>query len=328
MATISTIIPTIGRVESLRALLESILRQTRRPDEILVADGSDADAIATLIAEPEWIVEDLKITHLKVSPPNAVRQRETAIARASGKYLFLLDDDVVLEPECLANMADLLDAKPELSAVTADFSNQTWSNPTKLWRYYLRLFHGVRKGEWQGRVIGPLLRFGYNPSPVEPMPMYWLGAGNSLIRRSAYDAVGGFSDFFLHRCTMNEDVDLGLKLSRVGRILFCPAARMAHHHAPGGRVTMAVAAEDDLYNRFLVLRRTCQKSATRTFGLISLFLLVETVSHFLGSLKRGNFQGFLPRLWGRLRGFFRVILAPSAVTSMPAGQKTITLDPR
>ncbi len=305
MAAISTIIPTIGRAESLRALLESILRQTRRPDEILVADGSDADAISDLIAEPVWLAAGMKITQLKVSPPNAVAQRKAAITQSRGEYLFLLDDDVVLEPDCLENMTDLLDAKPELSAVTADFSNQTWSNPTTLWRCYLRLFHGVRKGEWQGRVVGPLLRFGYNPSPTEPMPMQWLGAGNSLIRRSVYEAAGGLSDFFLHRCTMNEDVDLGLKLSRLGPIMLHPGARLAHHHASSGRVSVKDAAEDDIFNRYMVLHRTCNYTRVNACFLASVYALAEIFSNLLGNIWRWRFQDFLERSSGRLKGLAR-----------------------
>lgn len=307
MATISTIIPTIGRAESLRALLESILRQTRRPNEILVADGSDAGAIAALVSEPEWISQGLMITHLKVSPPNAVRQREAAIARSNGDYLFLLDDDVVLDPDCLANMADLLDAQPELSAVTADFSNQTWSNPTKLWRCYMRLFHGIKEGEWQGRVIGPLLRFGYNPSPPEPMPMQWLGAGNSLIRRSAYDAVGGFSDFFLHRCTMNEDVDLGLKLKRQGPILLHPGARLAHHHASSGRVSVRDAAEDDIFNRYMVLSENQRKNPFTSYVYVATYAMIESVSGLSAALRSRSFTKFLSRAAGHGRGLIKIL---------------------
>jgi GT2 family glycosyltransferase len=302
MSTISTIIPTIGRAESLAALLESILIQSVRPDEILVADGSDGSEIESLLNQSRWKEKGLQITHLSVSPPNAVRQRKAAIAAAKGDYLFMLDDDIVLEPDCLKQMADLLDQRPELSAVTADFSNQTWSNPTTLWRWYMRIFHGIKKGEWQGRVIGPLLRFGYNPSPAEPMPMQWLGAGNSLIRRSAYEAVGGFSDFFLHRCTMNEDVDLGLKLSRHGPIVLHPRARMAHHHAPGGRVSIAAAAEDDIYNRFMVLRQNCRHSRLKAWLLTASYALLEILSNLLGALRRWRFDGFLARTSGRLKG--------------------------
>lgn len=312
MPTISTIIPTIGRMESLRALLESIAAQTRVPDEIFVADGSGEDGVARLLAEPGWMSHGLRINHLRVNPPNAVRQRKAAIAASTGEFLFMLDDDVVLDPACLEQMAALLQQQPELSAVTADFSNQTWSRPTTLWRWYMRWFHGIKEGEWQGRVIGPLLRFGYNPSPDRPMPMQWLGAGNSLIRRSAYMAAGGFSDFFLHRCTINEDVDLGLKLGRVGGIMLHPGARMAHHHAPGGRVSVRAAAEDDIFNRYMVLHANAGQSAVAAVLSTTVYASLEILSNFMGALRRFDFGGFWPRTLGRLQGVVRAVQSRSA----------------
>jgi GT2 family glycosyltransferase len=312
MPTISTIIPTIGRVDSLRALLESIAAQIRVPDEIFVADGSGEDGVARLLAEPGWMNHGLRIHHLRVNPPNAVRQRKAAIAASSGEFLFMLDDDVVLDPACLERMEALLQQQPELSAVTADFSNQTWSRPTTLWRWYMRWVHGIKEGEWQGRVIGPLLRFGYNPSPDRPMPMQWLGAGNSLIRRSAYEAAGGFSDFFLHRCTINEDVDLGLKLGRVGGIMLHPGARMAHHHAPGGRVSVRAAAEDDIFNRYMVLHANAGRSAASAVLSTMVYAALEILSNLLGAVRRLDFGGFWPRTLGRLQGLARAVQSRSA----------------
>jgi GT2 family glycosyltransferase len=128
------------------------------------------------------------------------------------------------------------------------------------------------------------------------------------VRRDAFTAAGGFSDFFLHRCTINEDLDLGLKLRRVGTIMFCPAARMAHHHAPSGRVTMFMAAEDDLFNRFFILRRTMALSFPRSFGLVLLYFTVETTSQFLGCVRRLSFRGFVAPLTGRLRAFGRLLI--------------------
>jgi GT2 family glycosyltransferase len=138
--------------------------------------------------------------------------------------------------------------------------------------------------------------------------MEWLGAGNSLIRRSAYEQVGGFSDFFLHRCTMNEDVDLGLKLTRHGTILFCPTARMAHYHAPGGRVSPMIAAEDDLFNRFFILRSTMARSKIRAFGLVGLYFIVETASSLLGCIRRLRSNGFGMRFLGRSRALVKIIV--------------------
>src|SRR5262249_43140927 len=161
------------------------------------------------------------VRHLVIQPPNAVRQRQAAISNSSSEYLLLLDDDVVLDTECVDEMMRVMSSATDVVAVMADLSNQSWPSPTALWYCYLRYWCGMAEGGWQGRVIGPLLRFGYTPTPANPVAMEWLGTGNSLARRAAYDQVGGFSDFFLHRCTMNEDVDLGLKLGRVGRMLLC-----------------------------------------------------------------------------------------------------------
>ncbi|MDP2318339.1 MAG: glycosyltransferase [Acidobacteriota bacterium] len=307
--TVSAIVPTIGRPDALSALFEALSIQTRPPDEVIVADGSAGDAVAGVCEDARWPRAGLRVRRVLVRPPHAVRQRQAAIALATGSFLLLLDDDVVPEPGCVAAMLAAIGA-PGVVAITADFSNQPWSGPTRLWRAYLTFVEGMADNAWQGKVVGPLLRFGYRPSPAHSMPMEWLGAGNSLVRRSAFDQAGGFSDFFLHRSTMNEDVDLGLKLGRVGRILLCPDARMAHHHAPSGRVSSAVAAEDDLYNRYLILRRTVGRSRWHAFGLVCLFLGVETLGNLGGSLWRFQGNGFIPRLAGRLRAVGR-ILVPS-----------------
>ena len=314
--SISAIVPTIGRADSLRALLESLSAQTYRVDEVIIADASSSEETLLLVNEPQWRQSGLNIKREVVDPPNAVRQREAAIKIATGEFLLFLDDDVVLEPECVAHMIELLTTNPDVVGVTADFNNQTWPQPTKMWQWYLHHALGLRTDEWQGRVVGPLLRFGYNPVPAHPRQMEWLGTCNSLVRLSAYYEAGGFSKFFLHRCTINEDVDLSLKLSRVGKILFCPAARMSHHHAPGGRVTAMLAAEDDLFNRFFILRHTLNISTVRAFWLVTLYFTIETTSHFLGCIRRLNFRNFFPRLRGHLRALGRISSPISLSTTL------------
>jgi GT2 family glycosyltransferase len=220
--------------------------------------------------------------------------------------LLLLDDDVVLERDCVEHMLALLQANQNVVGVTADFTNHVWPQPTRLWQLYLRYVLGLPVDTWQGRVVGPLLRFGYNPLPTSPKPMQWLGTGNSMVRRSAYLRAGGFSDFFLHRCTINEDVDLGIKLSRVGGILFTPHARMAHHHAPGGRVPVALAAEDDVYNRFQIMHRTLKFSKTRSLLLIVLYVSIESLSNILGATKRVRLGLTLNLLRGRIWGVVQI----------------------
>ena len=304
--TISAIIPTIGRPSSLTRLLEALSAQTRRPDEIVVADGSESAEIVQLVTAPRWREAGLAVRHLRVNPPNAVRQRKAAIADSRGSLLLLLDDDVVPEPRCVEALVTCLELQQAV-AVGADFSNQQWPAPTTLWRWYLGVFHGMSRGEWQGKVVGPLLRFGYHPVPATPSPMQWLGSGHTLIRRDAYDRAGGFSDFFLHRSTVNEDVDLGLKLGSIGAMFLCPAARMAHMHDPGGRASTRNVAEDDLYNRYCVLRYTQRRSRAASARLIVTFFFIETLSSIAAAARGRHVDGFGRRLTGRVQALVRIV---------------------
>ena len=303
--TISAIVPTIGRIDSLTALLESLSIQTRRPDEVIVADGSDGSGVRDLVSAAKWSTEGLTVRYVHVSPPNAVRQRQAGIADSTGSLLLMLDDDVVPEPGCVAALVECLESHGAV-AVGADFSNQDWPPPTLLWRWYLKVWHGISGSDWQGRVIGPLLRFGYDPLPSEPVPMEWLGAGHTLVRRDAYERSGGFSEFFLHRSTVNEDVDLGLKLGRVGRILLCPAARMAHMQAPGGRASVRIVAEDDLFNRYHILRHTQRRSRLAAASLSLTFFIVETISGLFATVRNLNGNGFSLRFMGRVKALIRI----------------------
>jgi GT2 family glycosyltransferase len=309
---ISVIVPTIGRPDSLTLLLESLASQSRRPDEVIVADGGTGDEVRRVVEQPTWASRGLSVRRIAVQPPNAVSQRMAAIAASRGEFLLLLDDDVVLEPDCVEQLAAALTNDARSVGAFADFNNQSWPQPTRAWRFYMRYLLGMAEGSWQGKVVGPLLRFGYDPVPRQVSPIEWLGTCNTMIRRSAYDRAGGFSDFFLHRCTINEDVDLGLKMSRVGVIVFCPAARMGHFHAPGGRVSPAVAAEDDLYNRYLVMRRTQARSAPAAFALVALYFVIETSSNLGGAVLRLRGGGFGARLGGRLRALTRILTLPFA----------------
>ena len=306
-SAISAIVPTIGRPDSLCRLLESLRSQTRLISEVIIADGSTSGDTARLVDDPKWRQAGLNLKRISILPPNAVDQRRAAIKVATGDLFLFLDDDVVLEADCVERMLDVLEANPDVVGATAHFSNQQWPKPTKLWRLYLFLSRGFRDGEWQGRVVGPLLRFGYNPIPEQPTSMEWLGTCNSLVRNVAYHQSGGFSDFFLHRSTINEDVDLSLKLTRVGRILFCPSARMAHYHAPQGRVSPAVAAEDDLFNRFCILRLTVGYGGVRSFCFVTLYSAVESISHLKAAVRCWSLREFTDPVSGHLRAFRRIL---------------------
>ncbi len=85
-------------------------------------------------------------------------------------------------------------------------------------------YHAPEDGTWVQRTYDGLRR---HPRRVEPAE--WFGAGNLVVRRDAFDTIGGF-DVTLESC---EDVDLCARLRASGwRLLNVPAMRTVHYGDP------------------------------------------------------------------------------------------------
>lgn len=84
----------------------------------------------------------------------------------------------------------------------------------------------------------------------------WLSGSCLLVRRSAFDAVGGFDEgYFMYF----EDVDLGYRLGKAGyRNVYEPRARVTHvgAHSTGGESARMVAAHHASARRFLSKKYT------------------------------------------------------------------------
>ncbi len=98
--TISVVIPTRNRSESLARLLAALSRQDRTPDEVLIVDASDrpADERALGLAYPT-----LRIACLHAAP-SVCAQRNAGIRRALGSHILLCDDDVEPPPEYVGRL--------------------------------------------------------------------------------------------------------------------------------------------------------------------------------------------------------------------------------
>ncbi|MDR1744417.1 MAG: glycosyltransferase family 2 protein [Planctomycetota bacterium] len=99
---ISLLISTYNRPDALAAVLRSVARQTFRPHEVIIGDdGSDAatekvirEAAKTLPIRHQWRPhEDFRLALM----------RNLCASRATGEYLAIIDDDILLHPDFLAD---------------------------------------------------------------------------------------------------------------------------------------------------------------------------------------------------------------------------------
>lgn len=300
------IVPTIGRPASLARLLRSLAAQTHPVDEVIVADGSSDEGVADVLADPAWASAGLMVLRLPVSPPHAVKQRQAAIDLSTGTILLMLDDDVELSTNCVKSMYDILCKGPNIVAVIGVDRRQNGDGSTRLIRIVLKLFYGMSNNNWQGKLIGPLMKFNYWPIPKAPVIVEWFCAGIGMLRRSTYLECGGYSSFYLDRATINEDTDLAIKLRSMGDIVLCPEAVFDHFHDPSGRLSIFSAAKDDAYNRIMIMRSTLRQ--TRLSALSSMTILVTLeILMSLSSIRRGprSIKRQVTRVVGLLSGSMR-----------------------
>jgi GT2 family glycosyltransferase len=206
-----------------RALLEVILpslaAQTHEPRQLLVVDnGSDDDSRAYL-AERWPEVQVLSIAE-NIGVAAALNR---GVDAATGEYVALLNNDLELAPEWLAEMVAGLDRHPEASSVACK----------------LRRYHDRARLDGTGDVLtrrlvafrrgaGELDEGQYDREEEILTPT----AGAALYRASALAQVGPFDESFW---AYFEDVDWGLRAQLLGlRSWYIPSA-VAYHM--GGATT-------------------------------------------------------------------------------------------
>lgn len=198
--------------------------------EIVVVDHGDGTAAP--------LARSLGCTSLwDPTNPGFVAGQNRGASLVQGQALLVLNPDARLEPGALSGGLELLCSDPLVAAVQGVIRSTSSNRPERSAGIALRPFHLV------GRALGlkPLTRLSVvdrilNRIPVtrdwvtrvsdDPMAVEALSATALLLRRSAFDAVGGFDEsFFLY----GEDIDLSRRLRRAGyRLVSLPIPWALH----------------------------------------------------------------------------------------------------
>ncbi|MEZ5999562.1 glycosyltransferase [Hyphomonas sp.] len=200
--SVTVLIPTFNRAAFLVEALDSILAQTRRPDEIIVInDGSTDDTIERL----EPYKNEIGILNQDNSGKSAALNKALGVAK--GDLIWVFDDDDIAEPDALETLLGLLASDPD-----ADFAygrhdrfevqpngQVTWKD-TGYWR----------KSPPEDFLFETLLdMFAHQPG--------------MLVRRSLYQKAGPFDESLIR----SQDYDMLLRLAQHGRP--APTERILFH---------------------------------------------------------------------------------------------------
>jgi glycosyltransferase involved in cell wall biosynthesis len=130
---VSVICTVLNEGESIRRLMDSLVAQSRQPDEIVIVDGGSRDNTVPVIQE---YGDRLPLRVLVEPGANISRGRNVAIGAATGDVIASVDAGVWLEPVWLAELvAPLADSRWQIAdskSANQQISDLIIRNPTPL----------------------------------------------------------------------------------------------------------------------------------------------------------------------------------------------------
>lgn len=194
MPTVTCVITSFNNGAYLRASIESVLAQSRRPDEIIVADDGSTDGSRELIrafaTEHQFIRPVFRDQNLGVAT-----NRDRAVREARSDYVTTLDGDDIFYPTKIAD---------ELASLDGSLDEVAFSDVDHLdaaGQVVLRLDHKAFAALDRARKLRYLL-FREGPIPRDMM-----------FSKRLFEQVNGYRDDL----ALYEDWDLKLRLVRDAR---------------------------------------------------------------------------------------------------------------
>jgi glycosyltransferase involved in cell wall biosynthesis len=248
--TVSAVICTRNRPADLAACLESLARQTRAADEVVIVDASDDDASATRVRELAHTLAPAAVRHLHAAR-GLPRQRNLGVRASRGDLVTFLDDDVVLDPGYLAAIVPLFEADPMLGGAEGVVDTPPLRGRRRLANDFRRFFAMNTRGRPRGVKRSGFVA--YDPWPGEVRRVGSLVGCNMTYRRAVF-AEFAFDEWY-QEYALGEDQDFSYRVGRRFGLAQTPAARLEHRLSPVARETLPALHEMTAVHHWYFVRK-------------------------------------------------------------------------
>jgi glycosyltransferase involved in cell wall biosynthesis len=188
---VSVIIIFFNVARFIEEAIESVLAQTYREWELLLVDDGSTDDSADIARR--YVMQNLDRIYYLEHPNHENRgmsaSRNLGIGHANGEYIAFLDADDIWLPHKVSDQITLMESNLDAALV-----------------YGTDLYWYSWTGESDDLLRDYIPRFGIKPNklyePPDLLPLFLRGKAaipcptNIMVRRSAFDEVGGFEEYF------------------------------------------------------------------------------------------------------------------------------------
>jgi len=219
--SVSVIIPTKDRPGDLEAAIESLLNQTRSPDEIILVDQSAERSFTKPIPIPLRYIHDPRIGGL-------AEAKNAGMKAAQCDVWVFFDDDVILEPQFLEEL--LAAYAPEVAGVSGIITN--YKKPPLGRLLWDTLFMRGPFRDSRQRI------YWKSASLKEAKPIRVRQFGGGLMSFRASSIKGLQFDANSKGASPGEDLDFCAQIPNDKILLIAPKARLVHNKTPRARASV------------------------------------------------------------------------------------------
>lgn len=202
---VSVIIPVKNGAKKLAQCLEAALAQSYKPEEVIVVDGHSIDGTVEVASRfpVKILYEDY---HTRAGGC------QVGINNARGEYVAFTDADCIPHRDWLANLVkEFTDGIVGVGGRVEDIGEGLWIRSINL--TLGTLLSGSRSRWRKKRIIKKL----------------GVGGSNGMCRVADIQKAGGFDV----NLTGAEDLEVGSRIGRLGKLLYTPDALVLHDHSRG-----------------------------------------------------------------------------------------------
>jgi GT2 family glycosyltransferase len=199
--------------------------------EVVVADNGSTDGSQQMLAE--------RFPYVKVvqneGNVGVARGNNQCILNSTGRYIYILNNDTVVNRHSVVAMAEFLDEHPEAGAVGGNLLNPDGTYQSSFFRFPA-LWEELLIVSHIGRRLNP-----YFPSHSGPWPTVrevdWISSASIVVRREAIEEIGLIDEeYFIY----SDETDWQYRLWQAGwKVYYLPNVTTIHYGGgsfqPGGR---------------------------------------------------------------------------------------------
>lgn len=294
---VSVIVLNYNGMRFLKDCYESLMRTSYEPVEWIMVDNASTDESLA------YVSENFPPVKIIANHENAgyAKGNNIGIRAATGKYVFLLNNDVRVEPGWLTPLVEAAESDPEIAALQPK----------------IRAMADGQSFEYAGAAGGMIDKFGYpflrgrvfdviekdSGQYDDPCDLFWASGAAIFLRAETLKVTGLLDDDFVYHM---EEIDLCWRIHLAGYKIRAVPKGVIYHYGGG---TLPTGSYRKLYlnhrnNLFMMFKNL---SAGSLIKRLSIRFILEGVNAFVAFIK-GQWTWFRAILAAHLWFWFHLPL--------------------